>query len=79
MRALSFMKWVTMCLRKEKFIGKRQEQMMAEKIKSYEDDPCYMYYNSLCYLRDAPDRDNFRLDFLYKYMDMKDEEEYQDW
>lgn len=33
----------------------------------------------LCYLRGDSDKENFRLDFLYRYMDMKDEEEYEDW
>lgn len=52
-----------------------------DKIRSFEEDPCYKYYTNLIVLRFNTDRDNFRLDFLYQYMDMKeeDEDEYDEW
>lgn len=66
-------------LYKEKFIGERHVRQISAKILSYKNDPCYVYYNFLCYLRRAVDQEEFRYDFLDKYMNMKDEEEYEDW
>ncbi len=66
-------------LLKEKFIGERHVRQINAEILSYKNDPCYAYYNFLCYLRRAVDQEEFRYDFLDKYMDMKDEEEYEDW
>jgi hypothetical protein len=66
------MKKMAKALKKEKFIGERHIKQVENKIKTYENDPCYGYYNFLCYLRDASDKENFRFDFLFRYMNMKD-------
>lgn len=78
-KTIEFMSKLTKVLRSEKFIGDRHVKQLESKIRSYEEDPCYVYFNFLCFLREATSRDEFRHDFLYKYMNMKDEEEYEDW
>jgi hypothetical protein len=50
------MKKLATILEKEKFIGERHIRAIDEKIQSFENDPCFGYFNFLSYLRHAPDQ-----------------------
>ena len=75
MKTLSFVEKFTQIIRKEKFIGQRQENIIMETINLYKNDPCYHFFNNIAYLRTATSQEDFRLDFLWKFIGFKDEEE----